>query len=616
MGDFMKIVFTFVSFFFLSCGMQVEELVTKPSLSSVGEFGDGSFSLNAKPTDIEDALWGWVIVIVTNDSSSTCNLVSGDKDTAPIVATGSSSTCSNFTFSGTNETVVITPSPSISGPISVDYTVILTDPETSQVVAQDSGTVASEGTLNVVLNIEQNQTPAYLVDGLNIDSSQSKNKQGTLLSATELANYCSRLTFRISETGNTVVVEGKMSEALSASDITNLESIGIFSPDVASTKSNIVNFSKNPSALIDLAYNVIVELKISENCVSYSSASTGTIHVGGEDNIDGEFIHAHPEDNYLLYHHWVNNNMVAIEELGPDYIRSIRSGTTPVSQIDNVRWDPNLPKINGDYQGYAMAQSARKLYQMSNDGSGAQGWSYTNILTVPNRCCYMSMEVFPGEMLNGNSMILSPNSNHFNIGSNDSMIYIYHNGTTWTYANWGLEFASQTGLAVTGNAYRAVVIGAPDQDTAIITVELKSTQLANLYIARYLGSGDRFDPTNWSFSLVGGGLAITFRGHLYSYTDQDNFVFFNAGKNGLNRYDVVGGAVTETLLAPLGTSFKEGIGLAAEFNQLPHDIDRLPSDPNTLVLQTYKYMFTYNINTQEVKIFQGSPSVNAVRYTR
>ena len=487
------------------------------------------------------------------------------------------------------------------------------------VLNTDSQTQAAD--LQIVQNI---LTP---VDNLDLSANQ-------MLSSTSLNSSSAyiRMIFTLSKYSGSpsVVIEGNYDEALSVDDIDNLASIGLTRALSGSTKGNIQGLSKNINSNIDLSFNIKINssLYADPNFSNLLVTSPEVIiYVGGDNHIDGEYIARVKNENYYLFHEWINDDFSAVQLLPEGNYRRVDLGKTSDIRMDTFTFVSSVPEINGHQVGYSLNRNNPvSMYKVSNDGSGLKGWTHSLMsgLTLPYR-------LMPTDLsLNGEAVLIG--KVRFSSYQNGSFAILSWDGSSWTETLLGNALKSRLGLSFTDNETGASeFVRASDGSYWMAISETSSGWSAwpvhrvahtqNYFIRLEYISGDITDLDNWNYETVSipdvnllNSQQSNIQGIIFtSYTDKDNFTAYINGQ-GIAKIDRVNGNVAYTPISshPDNSSYDLSLDFptgrdANNLSQVTgcHALTIDIADPNKIFCMGYTSMFTIDTRNGDVEEVLG-----------
>ncbi len=132
-------------FFLSACGVQIKN---KNALDATGEFTGSNFNFTGtgigNHVNSTNLLWAWNFKLNNAATNLNCDTNADIASSGATYTSSTSSTCTpSYALSGTSQSPVLTPT--VSGPVTVTYTVTLTDPTGAVAPQSVSGTVTSTG---------------------------------------------------------------------------------------------------------------------------------------------------------------------------------------------------------------------------------------------------------------------------------------------------------------------------------------------------------------------------------------------------------------------------------------------------------------------------------------
>ena len=308
-----------------------------------------------------------------------------------------------------------------------------------------------------------------------------------------------------------IIIDGAYNDPLSQEDLNALASIGLTSVNQDSTKGHIRGMSKNPSADINLAYNIRISTSIYGNeALSYLlvRANTAYIWVGGENHFNAQALQRVPDEDYFLFHEWQTNQLSAYQVLPERNLRKILLGTpVAATQFGDIKFSSAMVDINDYPVGYTFSSEAGKpVYKITNDGSGLYGWQFTDMGSG-----FLIDRWFEtiNTTSNGEGVLLAASKMGNN---NEFMTIVEWDGANWTFTDLGAAAKSAVGGAwVDANTYHSQPYKAADGTVWVALNEgaapindsdpLKPLELINGYLIgmKYI-SGDPKIIGNWQFT--------------------------------------------------------------------------------------------------------------------
>jgi hypothetical protein len=479
------------------------------------------------------------------------------------------------------------------------------------------GTQEDDRAGQATIAIDQTATTSpYKVDGISLLINQLSLDGVTVEPG--LLTSCVKVVFRLGS--QSVVLSGMPTRQVTAAEITELSSIGIENVDPASSITNLISFDKNVSAVTALADNIEVKVYVSDNiCLTSALGATGYILASGADIADGESVVLYPGGNYYLYHSWLDTNLNLIEKMPQENYRMLNIATTPVNHIDTVLFDLN--EIQADhYVGYLLARDVTEtiVYRMTNDGTGKMGWKNFSILTqIPISSHNQVMKQrgaadhpsFLGCLRNGN-----PNP----VALVDSSFYVrYYDGAAYQTENWGDEIVAQTSSDYSIAKARCLnVFKTQETDPAYlfalrVNTAMDAFEATVLIHASYGGAGNFWDPSEWTFEVVGvdvvdhsWNFGYADNATLSNYTDKNNFtIHYKVNRNvagppvvrytDIRRVSVTGGIYDDQIEGSVERP-ENGSG------------GSLTKNGDLFLVQHYKGIIEYNADTTDWRLIIGN----------
>ena len=352
------------------------------------------------------------------------------------------------------------------------------------------------------------------IDGFDLDNIEINYNE--ILSSRKISSdevfISTRMTLSRFDTSSiSIVIEGAYNDPLSQDDLNALASIGLTSVNQDSTKGHMRGISKNPSADIDLAYNIRISTSIYGNeTLSFliARANAGHIWVGGENHFNAQALQRVPDEDYFLFHEWQTNQLSAYQILPERNLRKISLGTpVAATQFGDIKFTTAISEVNDYPVGYTFSSEAGKtVYKITNDGSGINGWQFTDMGSgfVIDRW-FETVNT----SANGEGVLLAASK----LGNNNEFMTIVEwDGSNWTFTDLGSAVKTAVGGTwVDANTYHSQPYKAADGTIWIALNEgsspindsdpLRPLELVNGYLIgmEYI-SGDPKLIGNWQFT--------------------------------------------------------------------------------------------------------------------